>query len=180
MAEEANTQQPAGNGQESAQAPEPQQPPTPSPGDGGDSGQGEDRNPVPYERFQEVNAKARQLEERMAEIEKERKAQREKELAEQNKWKELYEEREKELQTERLNNLRQRVAMEKKIPAPLVDRLQGATAEELAADADRILEAIRPAGGPGNPPPPRNPSSPSLDLSEMTPAQIRELSGNQS
>ena len=38
--------------------------------------------------------------------------------------------------------LRQRIATEKGLPAALVDRLQGETPEDLAADVDVLLAAI--------------------------------------
>lgn len=42
-------------------------------------------------------------------------------------------------------NLRLRVALEKSIPADLIDRLRGETKEELEADADKLLEMVAPA-----------------------------------
>ena len=41
-------------------------------------------------------------------------------------------------------NLRLRIAMEKKLPAALIDRLQGGTKEEMEADADKLLELVSP------------------------------------
>jgi len=41
-------------------------------------------------------------------------------------------------------NLRLRVAMEKKLDASLVDRLRGSTKEEIEADADKLLELVSP------------------------------------
>ena len=41
-------------------------------------------------------------------------------------------------------NMRLRVAMEKKLPADLIDRLQGATKEALEEDADKLLELFSP------------------------------------
>ena len=48
--------------------------------------------------------------------------------------------------------MRLRVALDKKLPADLVDRLRGDTAEALAEDADKLLELVRPAE-PSPPPP---------------------------
>jgi hypothetical protein len=45
-------------------------------------------------------------------------------------------------------NLRLRVAMDKKLPAELVDRLRGGTEDELKADADKLLELVKPATEP--------------------------------
>lgn len=44
-------------------------------------------------------------------------------------------------------NLRFRVALEKNLPAELIDRLQGGTKEEMAADADKLLELVSPTPG---------------------------------
>lgn len=41
-------------------------------------------------------------------------------------------------------NVRLRVAMGKKLPSELIDRLQGETAEELEADADKLLDLVKP------------------------------------
>lgn len=67
-------------------------------------------------------------------------------------------------------NLRFRVALEKKLPPELIDRLQGATKEEMAADADKLLELVSP--------------TPRLDGGARTPApagdfdaQIRRAAG---
>ena len=51
---------------------------------------------------------------------------------------------EKKLTPLERENLRLRVAMEKKLPANLVDRLKGATKDELSADADQLLELVSP------------------------------------
>lgn len=62
----------------------------------------------------------------------------------------------KQLVDERAGRLRAEVAAEKKLPPALAARLQGATREELAADAD-ALAVLFPAGGaagtPGAPAP---------------------------
>ncbi|MBA2504818.1 MAG: DUF4355 domain-containing protein [Thermoleophilaceae bacterium] len=41
-------------------------------------------------------------------------------------------------------NLRLRVATSKGLPADLVDRLRGSTQEEMEADADQLLELVKP------------------------------------
>jgi hypothetical protein len=46
------------------------------------------------------------------------------------------------------NTLRQRVALDKGLPASLVPRLQGSTEEELSADADALLELVKAPTGP--------------------------------
>lgn len=41
-------------------------------------------------------------------------------------------------------NLRLRVAIDKQLPSELVDRLRGSTKEELEADADQLLQLVKP------------------------------------
>ena len=64
------------------------------------------------------------------------------------------------LQTE---NLRLRVALEKKLPGDLIDRLKGGTEEEMQADADKLLELI---GG--------EVAEPSLDGGARSQAQVQK------
>lgn len=53
----------------------------------------------------------------------------------------------------RSENLRLRVAVQKKLPVDLIDRLRGNDEESLAADADKLLELFTPAQpGPEVPP----------------------------
>ena len=54
-----------------------------------------------------------------------------------------------DLTAKEMEALKLRVAMEKSVPAELIDRLKGSTAEELQADADVLLKAVRPSGGSG-------------------------------
>ena len=56
-------------------------------------------------------------------------------------------EKEKRTALER-ESLRARVALAKSLPAELVDRLQGETEEELAADADKLIALVAPTTGP--------------------------------
>ena len=132
---------------------------------------------MPYDRFREVNEKARNLEQQLAKIEADRKAATEKAAAEQGQWQQLAEQRAKELEAERLNNTRLRIAAQKGIPADLVGRLQGDSEEAIAADADKLLAFLKPATGPGVPPPSRNGQPARLDIESMTPEEIRKNSG---
>ena len=70
-------------------------------------------------------------------------------MAEQGKYRELYEKAqaqaaklEADLKDREMALLRQQVAISKRLPPPLADRLRGETLEELEADADAILQAI--------------------------------------
>ncbi len=149
----ANSQQPAANSQQ------------------------EQPGPVPYERFKEVNEQLKTFKTELEKFQKAAQTAKEKELTEQQKWEQLFKERDAELSKERLTNARLRVATTKGLPAELVDRLQGATEEELAADAEKLLSLIKPVEQPRQTPgvPPSRGGKPArLDIDGMTPAQIRE------
>jgi predicted RNase H-like nuclease (RuvC/YqgF family) len=124
---------------------------------------------VPYARFKEVNDQLKSLRDQITALtgEKEQAGQQQQTL----------EQRlaaiEGDLTKERATNMRLKVASDKKLPAELADRLIGSTAEELAADADRLLAFLKPASGPGVPPPGGGGKPAALDLSKMSPAEIR-------
>lgn len=70
-------------------------------------------------------------------------------LIEQNKFKELLDKREKELATlnaqlasERITNLKMKIGVEMKVPAPLISRLQGDTEDALRDDAKALIESL--------------------------------------
>lgn len=134
--------------------------------------------PVPYNRFSEVTKKLRDTEAKLKKLEDERRAAEETKLKEQGNYKSLLEQREAELDALRLQSERMRVAMAKGLPAELADRLQGKTAEELEADADKLLALVKsnPANTPGVPPPSGGGAVTAADLSKMTPQEIREWS----
>lgn len=144
-----------------------------------DAPQTETPGPVPYERFKEVNERAKAMENRLAQIEKDAKERQEKELAEQQKWQELAQAREQELKQLQSEQMRMRVASAKNLPLDLADRLRGDTEDEIAEDADRLLSFIQanqpqPQSGPGVPPASRNGQATRLDISKMTPEEIRQ------
>jgi hypothetical protein len=142
------------------------------------SATGDQPGPVPYERFREVNEKLRQLSAAQEKAEATAKAKSEKELQEQQKWQELYQARENELKAERTRNLKMQVALQKGLPADLIDRLQGDDAEAIAKDADTLLQFIKPATAPGVPPGNRNSQPARLDINNMTPEEIRKHAGS--
>lgn len=147
------------------------------PGKDQQSGNDQQPGPVPYERFKEVNGRLKKMGDRLAEIEQERRDAEERQLKDQEKWKELAEKREQELAAERRARLRLQVASSKGIPADLADRLQGESAEEMAADADWMLEYLKPSEGPGVPPAKKGGGSTKLDLESMSPGEIRQKKG---
>jgi hypothetical protein len=109
--------------------------------------------PVPYPRFQEVIHERNELKTKLAEFEKAAKEAKENELVEQKKFQELAEQLKNELESERLNRLRLEVATRHNLPLDLATRLQGKDADELAADAAKLAELVKPAA-PGVPPAP--------------------------
>jgi hypothetical protein len=132
---------------------------------------------VPYDRFQQVVKERQDLEKRLEALEKAEKEKADKEAADQGKWKELAEKRELELKVERLRLTRLEVGAKKGIPVDLVGRLQGQTAEEIEKDAEALLAFLKPASGPGVPPAGKGSSPAPLDMSKMTPKEIREKAG---
>lgn len=61
------------------------------------------------------------------------------------------------------------------LPVAMADRLQGATADELATDAQRLAPMFKPQTPGVPPPPPPGPPGPSITAEQMTdPAWIRE------
>jgi hypothetical protein len=77
----------------------------------------------------------KQRAEKLAEIEAEKQTDLERLTSERDGLKETL----TPLQTE---NLRLRVALDKKVPPPLIDRLKGGTKEEMEADADELLKFV--------------------------------------
>lgn len=152
---------------------------TPNESQAQDQAQTETPGPVPYERFKEVNERAKAMENRLAQIEADAKERQEKELVEQQKWQELAQAREQELKQLQSEQMRMRVASAKNLPLDLADRLRGDTEDEIAEDADRLLSFIQanqpqPQSGPGVPPASRNGKATQLDITKMTPEEIRQ------
>ncbi len=119
--------------------------------------------PVPYERFQQVIAERNK-----------HKADLDALAAERAAWREQQQQLTAERDQARGAELRTRVAATSGLPLEFADRLQGATEEELRADAARLQQYLKPASGPGVPPPPAGGQPARIDLSSLTPAQILE------
>ena len=131
--------------------------------------------PVPYERFKSVNDELKALKGTVEKMQAAQKAAADKEAADQGKWRELAEKRESELKAERQARTRLEVAAKKGIPSDLAARLQGETAEEMEKDADLLLQHLKPATGPGVPPAGRGGTPATVDVANMTAAEIRKL-----
>lgn len=130
--------------------------------------------PVPYDRFKEVHDENADLKKRLDDLEKANKDRETKELEDQNRWQELADQRQKELDQERMRNTKLQVAAEKKLPAALIDRLQGDTKEALEADADKLLELMKPEDSKGIPPRKPGGGGNKFNVEEMTPEEIRK------
>ena len=132
---------------------------------------------VPYERFKEINDKNKDLEARLAEVERKKKEEDDKALKEKEDWKTLAEKREQELADEKAQNMRLKVASKKGIPVDLIDRLRGATEDEIEADADKLLEFMKPDESLGVPPRKKGGQPNVLDINNMSPEEIRKNKG---
>jgi len=130
--------------------------------------------PVPYTRFAEVNTQLRELQTWKQKQEAAQAASDKKALEEQGKWEQLAKQHETDLASERLTVLRMKVAAAKGIPADLAERLVGADEAALTKDAERLLTHLKPATGPGIPPPGGGGRPPALDLSTMSAAEVRK------
>jgi len=148
--------------------PEPENKPEPKP----------EPDPVPYTRFKQVNEQLRAVQAKLSEYEKREKEREEQELQQQGEYKKLLDQTKSDLETTRAEALRLRVAIKKGIPAELIDRLKGDTEEDLEADADALLALVK-RESPGVPPPTRGSAPETVDLSKMTPQEIRDWSEKQ-
>lgn len=130
--------------------------------------------PVPYERFKEINDTLKATQAQLAEIKEAQKRVNDEKLVEQQKWQELAEKRGIELEVERTIRLRLEVAARKGISPELADRIKGNTVEQMEADADALLEFLKPKEGPGIPPVKQGTKAQTLDIETMTPEEIRK------
>ncbi len=142
-----------------------------------DQKKGEKPDPIPYDRFKEVNDENRKMATKIKALEDEDEKRKADDAKEQGKFEELYaEEKSKRKEMER-DNIRKDVALEKGLPSDFVKRLQGETKEELEADADKLLEMIEDAkkGGKGiKDGDSKKSDSENLDIDNMSPEEIRK------
>lgn len=145
---------------------------------------GEDvREAIPYERFQEVVAQKNEFAQLKNTLAAELKALQEKAAAWETERTGLVKEieareatlKEKETSAAQAHLTAQqlRAAAANGLPLELADRLHGADEAALVEDAKRIAAFLKPSS-PGVPPPPGGTPPPALDLSKMTPAEIRK------
>jgi hypothetical protein len=131
--------------------PTPTPAPTPAPADSGKTFTQEDLDRIVGERVQRERSKygdydaLKQKATRLDELEAASKSDVERVTGERDQFKTQAEQTAAEA-------LRLRVALEKKLPAELIDRLQGSTKEDLEKDADQLLSLVKPGtsfdGGP--------------------------------
>jgi len=137
-----------------------------------------DQKTIPYERFKEVNDKAKTLEDQLKAITDAQKQADEDKLKEENKWKDLYEKTEKEKTEKEKELLRLRVASRKGLPELLIDRLKGETEQELEADAEQLLASFSELNkSPGVPAKKPGGANTVLDIKSMSPEEIRKNAG---
>lgn len=153
-------------GEQKPTPPTPPTPPAPQP-------PANDPGPVPYPRFKEVNDKWRDTQKQLDTILQERQEAEEKEQREQGQFEQLLVTRDTELAAATGENLRLRVAMEKELPADLIDRLRGEDRAALETDADALLELLKPRT-PGVPPTSRTGEPPATDMANMSPEDVRK------
>ena len=161
-----------GSGGGGDQTPSDEPKPDPKPADQDDS-----PKPVPYDRFKEVVEANRELTTSVQALQKAEKERQEKQAEEEGKFKDLYETEKDRGDGLEATMLRKDIALEKGLPANLASRLKGETREELEADADALVELLTPGEGKGVPPANKNKSEhEAIDLSDMSPAEVREAS----
>jgi len=154
---------------------DPKDPPADDPKDPPDNGDPKDPpKMIPYDRFQEVNKKLRDLEAAEEKRIADEKKARNKKLEDENEFKALYETTITEFEEYKKENLRLKVAYEKGLPSEMVNRLVGETEEELAADAENLLDLIKIDPKKGIPPRGKQGGPKGFDLKNMTPEEVRK------
>ena len=137
-------------------------------------------DPVPYDRFKEVNDENRTMAARLKVMEEEEDERKAEDAKEQGKFEELYEEEKGKREASEQDLLKRDVALEKGLPADFVKRLQGKDREELEKDADSLLELIEEAksGKKGiKDGSSKKSDTDKLEIDDMTPEEIREKAG---
>lgn len=110
-----------------------------------------DDKSIPYDRFKEVNDKRKELEARLAEIERQKEEDEAAKLIEQNKYKELYEQAQAKIESERADALKTRkeVALIKagysdEQSERLLRYVDGEDSEGISASIETLKEDIPP------------------------------------
>jgi len=141
-------QNPTPEAPENGEAPAAEPGPAPATGEGeqGDDQllEGADRPDAVRNALTAERAKAKQAEARAKAAEAKVKAFEDRDKTEQQKLAERAEQAEKAAADAQVRLLRLTVGAQKGLVAALAERLQGTTEEEMAADADRLLEAVKP------------------------------------
>ena len=105
--------------------------------------------------LKEANREAADRRKKLDAIEEAENKRKEAELTEAQKLKKTLDETVNELATLKANELKRKVGAKHNLPEALAIRLQGATEEELDADAKQVLDALpkpaKPSPGPVNP-----------------------------
>lgn len=127
--------------------------------------------------LREERAKARTAERQLTELQNRLKEFEDRDKTEAQKLAEAKESAEREAASAKQELLRYRVAADKKLPANLAARLQGSTEEEMAADADALLEILgahQQSSAPSYDGGVRKPAAPPTDMNAL----IRHAAGH--
>ena len=110
-------------------------------------------DPVPYERFKEVNDKYKALEGELNDIKRKQAEAEKKKLEEEKEYETLANQYKKELEEERHANLRIRIGSNHGLDPDMSARLVGDTEKELIEDAKKLAAKVKttPAGTPKPP-----------------------------
>ena len=129
-----------------------------------------------HRRFKELNDRAKQAEDSLAQIQQAKEEADKASLEEQQRFEDLYKQTQTELESERTENLRLKVVAQSKIDPELIDFVKGTTEEEMLASIETLKKHLKPATGPGVPAPSKAGQPSDLDISNMTPEEIRKNS----
>ena len=120
----------------------------PQAGDGGDGGDDLSSLPEPLQRtVKAARKRERDATAQAAALREENETLKNSQLSEQEKKDKKATELATENTTLKTENLRIKVALAKKLPAELVDRLRGTTQKEIEDDADELLKLVKTDGG---------------------------------
>jgi len=172
--------------------------PDPSLGDGGDNNKPSGDGPPTtwdeiYEspRFKQLFARTKSAEEKLSKLTAAQEAAETKALQDQEKWKELADKKSKELdelaaktRAAELSSMKSRIALSVGLTDPdIIERLVGDTEDDIKADAEKMLAKLgnqsAPSGNAGGIPPGTGTGFTGIDISQMTPKELRELSHEQ-
>lgn len=139
----------------------------------------ETQESVPYARFKEVNDRLKEATGAIKKLQQAEDERKTKSAEEQGKFEELYTGEKAKREEAEAQLLKMTVGLEAGLPLALIGRLQGSSEEELKADAEQLI-ALVPEGErvvrDTPPADPRRKKTTQLDISNMSPEEIRKHS----